>query len=399
MGFGPAIQIAKIFGIPIKISLSWLVILALVTFSLEQELNFFYPRWSFLEVWSTAAAAAVLFFASVITHELSHSLLAIRKGIPVHGITLFILGGVSQLDHEAPNPLSEFLVAIVGPLSSLLLSALFFGLMLLVKPLNAHAEALFLILTQTNLVLGLFNFAPAFPLDGGRVLRAALWHFTRSRRRATTIAGRISQGFAVLMIGAGLFYGTVFSDGSLLSGLWLVLIGWFLFTTASQSMRQEHVQDELSSLHARDIVAANVPVLAEQDTVQSAAAALLRSHTPFILLQTRASSPACCSPPPSASFHAPCGALLKSAPWQWPSLDCPPSRQTRLHPGWWSCSQKPTLPPLSSPTSLHSTELPRKKASAPSSASSSSWASTATPANQLSPHPQTPQEQTSEAMP
>ena len=246
---GTSIRLGKVLGIPIGINYSWLVIFGLVIFLLSNQFAELYPDWPLPQRWATAALAALLFFLSVLAHELSHSLVAVSRGIPVRGITLFIFGGVSQLAHEAQRPWTEFLVAIVGPLTSLLLAALLGGLWYWSDGAISYLRAVLFILFAVNLSLGIFNLLPGFPLDGGRVLRAVVWGISGSYWRATQVASRAGQGLGLLMMGAGILWWFWLGD---FQGVWFGLVGGFLFYVATSGYRQEALRESLKAYRVED---------------------------------------------------------------------------------------------------------------------------------------------------
>ena len=251
---GSSIRLGKILGVPLGVHYSWFLVFLLVTFILSRQLAQDYSSWSSYEHWLVAIATSLLFFISVVVHELSHSLVAIWRGIPVKGITLFVFGGVSQISHEARRPSTELLVAGVGPFSSLLLGALFGGLTFILKPLNEHLFAMASILVWVNIALGVFNMMPGFPLDGGRILRAVVWGTTGNYWRATLIASLAGRGLAFAIIGGGIL--TVVMGGPFggVQGLWLVLIGWFLERAASASYHQFRIRQRLRDVTVREIM-------------------------------------------------------------------------------------------------------------------------------------------------
>jgi Zn-dependent protease/CBS domain-containing protein len=229
-------RIGSIAGIDIQVNVSWLVILVLLTFSLA--VSWFpatVPRQSTLVYWTLGFIAALLLFVSVLLHELAHSLVARARGLSVKSITLFIFGGVSDLEQEPQSPGAEFQIAIVGPLTSLAIGAVTFVAGALIGASAPLVAAVLGYLGVTNLLLGVFNLIPGFPLDGGRVLRAIIWAVTGSLRRATRAATLVGQVIAYLFILAGVF---LFFSGDFINGLWFGFIGWFLLQAAQAANSQ-----------------------------------------------------------------------------------------------------------------------------------------------------------------
>lgn len=246
-----SIKLGKILGIPIRLHFTWFIIFALVTLSLS--LQYFpqnYPHWSKVLSWVIGISTSLLFFASVIAHELSHSVVSSLQGVPVKSITLFIFGGVARISREADKAGSEFRMAIAGPLSSLVIGGIFGLILLLARGHNQPLEALSGWLFRINLALAAFNLIPGFPLDGGRVLRAILWRWTGNMKKATRIASWAGQGvaFSFILVGIGLFFIT----GDWFSGVWLAFIGWFLENAASSSYKQVVMKDMLTQIKAGD---------------------------------------------------------------------------------------------------------------------------------------------------
>jgi Zn-dependent protease len=229
---GSSLRLGRIFGIPIEVNVSWLFVFALLTFLLANQFEDSRLRWGEAHRWSVAVITVVLFFLSVLVHELSHSLVAMAKGIPVQGITLFIFGGVSRLDREPQRPSVEFVVAVVGPLSSIALAGIFGGVWFLLGRGNSSVEVVILLVAWTNLSLGVFNLVPGFPLDGGRVLRAGVWGITGSYHRATQVAARSGQLVGGLLLAAGIALAILVD---IVDGIWIALVGGFLFSVASSS--------------------------------------------------------------------------------------------------------------------------------------------------------------------
>jgi len=243
-------RLGRLAGIEVGIHASWLIAFGVLTLFLAQSLAELFPRWSAATLWSTAAVGALLLFACVLIHELSHSLLARARGMAVGGITLFVFGGVTSLEAEAERPEDEFWMALVGPLTSFALAA---AAWLLVQRFASAcggvfgslptrgctpAGVLLAYLAQANLLLGLFNLVPGFPLDGGRVLRALLWGLLGDLRRATRIAVWFGQGVGYLFILLGILVSLRGGLEMLAHGIWLALIGWFLLNAAEASGRQ-----------------------------------------------------------------------------------------------------------------------------------------------------------------
>ena len=237
--FRHTIPIGRVLGIPIDLDYSWFLIAALITWMLAVN---YYPvefkGGTSVEYWLMGAVTAVLFFASIVVHELAHSWVALRYKVPVRRITLFIFGGVSQIAGEPPSASAEFLIAVVGPLTSFALAALFFLLEpLLVNITPALAVAKYLALI--NGILGLFNLVPGFPLDGGRVFRAIVWGINKNFRRATLIAASTGRFFGFLFIVWGVWQAL---RGNVANGLWIAFIGWFLESAAGAQVQQQMVQ-------------------------------------------------------------------------------------------------------------------------------------------------------------
>ena len=228
--------LGRLFGVAVRIHFSWIFIFALVAWSLAASwLPSQYLGWSGGQYWAVGVIGSALLFVCVLIHELSHSLEAIRRGRRVRSITLFFLGGVSEIEEESRTAGEEFWVSIVGPLTSLALAALF-GLMYLnFRSGPGQVAALLQYLMVVNLAVGVFNLLPAFPLDGGRVLRALVWRATKSHERATRVASFTGSALGFGLIGLGIVF--VFVN-SLVSGIWLVFIGWFIQSAASSARRE-----------------------------------------------------------------------------------------------------------------------------------------------------------------
>jgi Zn-dependent protease len=265
---GNGIRLFKIFGININVDWSWIFIFVLVTWNLAAGVfPSIHPTWSAGQDWTLGIIASLLFFASVLAHELAHSLVAVSRGLPVRRITLFLFGGVSNIQREPESPGTEFLVAIVGPLTSIILGIIFLVLgyvsggtnivSALRNPIQALAglnpvATLLLWLGPINIILGIFNLVPGFPLDGGRVLRSIIWGITNNLKVATRWASWAGQliAWGFILMGISMFFGVriPFFGTGFISGLWLAFIGWFLNNAAIQSYRQVVIQDALEGI-------------------------------------------------------------------------------------------------------------------------------------------------------
>jgi Zn-dependent protease/CBS domain-containing protein len=241
-------RIARLFGIDIRVHLSWLVIFVYLSYSLaEQAFADVFPR-SQTRALFAGAIAAILFFASVVAHEFAHSIVARRFKLPVSSITLFVLGGVASLSKEPTSARSEFFMAAAGPATSFVLAGGAYGLasvmqeFLLPAPWLLPAIATAQILASVNFQVAVFNLLPGFPLDGGRVLRSVLWGITGNRGTATNVAGRGGQLVAILLVILAAYMFLALSDPS---ALLIALVAYFLFGLASQSMEQERVRTTL----------------------------------------------------------------------------------------------------------------------------------------------------------
>ena len=278
---GPAWQIGRVFGIPIYVHASWLFVFFFVTWSLATGyLPDMLPGLSEPRYWGMGGVAALLLFASVLLHELGHSVVALRYHIPIGQITLFIFGGVAQMRKEPPHPRAEFLIAIAGPIVSFFLAGLCMSLVLLLEWLPSGASlqgltALGALLGMVNTQLGLFNLLPGFPLDGGRALRAGLWAWSKDFYRATSQAALVGLLFgvgfglfgALLLVGA--LSGTL-SSALASSGGWIVLLGAFLFTAARGSRKQAVIRASLASVSVRELMVKNVVSLSPDITLEEA---------------------------------------------------------------------------------------------------------------------------------
>jgi Zn-dependent protease/CBS domain-containing protein len=260
-------KLGRLFGIDIKLHFSWIFIFLLVAWSLADSfLPTNYPGWTTSTYWTVGIIGSIFLFASVLVHELSHSLVAISRGYQVSGITLFFLGGVSEIAEEAAHASEEFWIAVVGPASSAALAVVFWALLQVIPGGNSQAAALFQYLAFINLALAVFNLMPAFPMDGGRVLKAAVWQATGSLQKATTVSTVVGSVLGYGLIGVGIVI--AFTTGSFLSGLWLVFIGWFIQSAASSTRQQRQVHTALSGRTVGEAMREEVPTVDPGVTVQ-----------------------------------------------------------------------------------------------------------------------------------
>ena len=265
--FKSVFLLGHIRGIRIEVHVSWLVIFVLLLAALGTGLARTYEHWSPVTTALTTLLTVLTFFASILAHELGHSLVALRRGVTVRAITLFIFGGVAQLEQDSESARDEFWIAIAGPAVSFALAAIF-GLLAiltagLVEPLSVGLGWLALI----NLVVAVFNLVPGFPLDGGRVFRALVWHLTGNAEtgmKAAVMGGRL---VAYALFGLGLW--SMLALGNLIGGLWIMLIAWFLLNSAEASGRGWRLRSRLAGLKARDLAETEVPLVAHADSVAS----------------------------------------------------------------------------------------------------------------------------------
>jgi Zn-dependent protease/CBS domain-containing protein len=274
------IRIGRILGINIRIDWSWLIILLLITWNLAAVFGDYHANWLPSARWGLAILAALLFFASLLAHELAHSLVARHRGVPVRNITLFLFGGVSNIERDPDSPQAEFLITIVGPLTSLLVGAVMLVIGSIIagstgstvsNPQEAFQQLgpvplLLMWLGSINILLGVFNLIPGFPLDGGRILRSILWSITGDLRRATQWASWAGQtvAFLFMFLGISMVFGTSipFFGSGLIGGLWLAFIGWFLHSAAVQSYQQVVIQDVLQDVPVARMMRPNPPTVA-----------------------------------------------------------------------------------------------------------------------------------------
>ena len=261
---GPGWKVGRLAGVELAIHPSLLVIAAIVTFSLAFQLTAQFPEWPEALHWGVAAVTAALFFLSVLVHELSHAVVARRFGLKVEGITLFIFGGVTSIAEDTRSPRQEALVALAGPLASLLIGGMLLGLSFVIA--QPAAAPMLEWLGFINVLLGLFNLIPGFPMDGGRVLRAIVWRVRGDRLVATRAAAHVGRAFAYILIGIGVFL-ALQPGASLIGGLWLALIGWFLSNAADATLAQAGVERSLQGVRVRDAMESSPPSVSPNETI------------------------------------------------------------------------------------------------------------------------------------
>jgi Zn-dependent protease/predicted transcriptional regulator len=270
----PGLLIGRILGIPIYVHASWVIIFVLITMSLAVQFTQQHPQWTAVQHWSVGISTSLLFFASVLFHELSHSVVARAYKIHVDSITLFVFGGVARIGREPSKAVQEFNIAVAGPIASLFLSAAFYGLTLFF-PYSTMVGALAAWLSETNLALAVFNLLPGFPLDGGRIFRAIVWGVTKDFSRATKVAGTTGKlvAYGMIVFGAWL----ALSRGQWQSGLWLAFIGWFLLNAAQESVAQLAIRETLQGLRAADVMSSEVPTVPRDISLEDYSQEVLRT--------------------------------------------------------------------------------------------------------------------------
>jgi Zn-dependent protease/CBS domain-containing protein len=246
-----SIHLFRLLGIPVEVNVSWLLVLALMTWSFATgwyaELL---PDGTRMQLWTLGFLTSILLFVSILLHEFSHSVVAARNGLPIRKITLFLFGGVAQMERDVDEPVLELKMAAAGPAMSVVLAALFFGIAKLVADVP-FAFVLAQSLYRINLIVLVFNMVPGFPLDGGRILRAAIWKKTGNVQKATHIASRVGGAFAILLMVYGVFN---FFVGQLIGGIWLIFIGYFLRQAAQSGYLLVTLRQTLGNLKVSDVM-------------------------------------------------------------------------------------------------------------------------------------------------
>jgi Zn-dependent protease/CBS domain-containing protein len=279
-------RVGAVFGVPIHIHGTWLIIFMLITYSLATQFTQQHPGWAPEQHWALGIITSILFFASVVFHELSHTLVAKAYRIPVESITLFIFGGISRIGREAATATQEFLIALAGPVSSLVLGGVFY----LVARFFPGRELLVASCTwlwEINVALAIFNLIPGFPLDGGRMLRGLTWALTKDFDRSTKIASNVGRFFAYLMILWGVF--RVFHS-DWVGGVWIAFIGWFLLSAARESYSMVTIRHALMGVRAQDIMTSDVPTVERNVSIEDYANEVMRTGRRFHIV-TGAGSP------------------------------------------------------------------------------------------------------------
>jgi Zn-dependent protease/predicted transcriptional regulator len=277
------IRIGRILGIPIYLDYSWLLIFGLISASLALEFTQEFTNWTWAEHWGVGIVTSLLFFASVVFHELAHSMVAQYYKIKVLSITLFLFGGMARIGREPSKAVQEFNIAIAGPLASGFLALFFYGLKL-AFPGHEMLGAVSDHLMFTNKWLAIFNLLPGFPLDGGRIFRAMVWGATKDFVKATRVAGASGKLIAYVMIGLGIFSAVGGSHSGFLleyigrfGGIWLAFIGWFLLSAAQASVSQVTIRETLTGLCAADVMSQEVPTIPGNMSLDEYSAEVLRT--------------------------------------------------------------------------------------------------------------------------
>ncbi len=258
MSHSQGIRIGRVLGIPIYLDLSWILVFGLIAFMFANDFTKKLPSLSSAEQWVLGVATSILFFSSIVLHELGHSVVAQHYKIRVLSITLFLFGGLARIAREPSRAIEEFNIAIAGPIVSGLLAG-FFGSLTLLFPQNQMVTAAGSLLFLTNGSLALFNLLPGFPLDGGRIFRAIVWGITKNFGKATRVAGTSGKLIAYSMIFGGVWLATARSDWR--NGVWLVFVGWFLLSAAQASVAQVTIRETLTGLCAADVMSQEVPTI------------------------------------------------------------------------------------------------------------------------------------------
>lgn len=267
-GTSGSYSLFRLFGFEIKMDISWLLLGLLITWSLAEGLfPWTYPDLDPLTYWFMGIIGTLGVLFSIIFHELSHSLVARRYGLTIHGITLFIFGGVAEMREEAAEPKTEFLMAVAGPIASILLGSISLALFYISHEQEwpTPLEGILYHLGYFNLIVAVFNLVPAFPLDGGRMLRAGLWAWLHNLKQATRIASFIGSGFAFVLVTIGI---VGFISGNFIGGMWWVLIGMFLHSAARGSYQQVLMRSAIAGQPVSRFMQTNPVTVSEDSTIE-----------------------------------------------------------------------------------------------------------------------------------
>jgi len=263
--FRSSVRLFKIYGIEIRLDYSWFIIFALIAYYFGFD---YFPRVlpalkpGYMII--ITIVTTLLFFFSVLFHEMSHSIVAIKNGVPVKRISLFIFGGMAQIEKEPDTPQSEFIIAIAGPAASFFLAAVFGIIWAFAKNIGVIGEPV-KYLALINIMLGVFNLLPGYPLDGGRVLRSIVWKTSGNLKQATFVASTAGRVIGFMIVAVGIFF---FFVGNLLNGIWLVFIGWFLQTSSQMSYRQLIFETSIKGIKIKNIVNKNVTSVPGDITIE-----------------------------------------------------------------------------------------------------------------------------------
>ncbi len=269
------LPIARVFGIEVRVHLSWVLILAVVTLAVGDWTASLHPGWPPALAWTIGGIAAVLLFGSVLAHELAHSLAARRRGLPQTAVTLLFFGGMSSLEQESGRPGDEAAIAGAGPLASLLLAAVFLSVGPLASdagPVGEVVGQLAVITGVLNLLLGIVNLVPAFPLDGGRLLRAAIWRYTRDERRANRVAATAGRVLGLGLVAAGVWIALA---GDTWNGIMLGASGWLLSNASRAMDRRALAEEVLAGIRVDEVMERDLPAISPQLTLDTFAAQFL----------------------------------------------------------------------------------------------------------------------------
>lgn len=274
------LKVARIFGIPVYVHPTWLVIFGLVTYTLVNQYSSLHPQWSTSQHWIVGVATSLLFFGSVLFHELAHSVVALYYKIRVVSITLFIFGGVARIERDPSKAIQEFNIAVAGPLASFFLFGAFKA-MTVFFPYSESFGALAEWVSFINLWLALFNLLPGFPLDGGRIFRAIVWGITKNFAKATRYAATSGKLVAYVIILYGAYRAF---QGPLIDGLWTAFIGWFILNAAQESVAQVVVRETLVGLRAEDVMSPEIPTISGANSLDDYSSEVLRTNRRFHLV-------------------------------------------------------------------------------------------------------------------